>query len=128
MIKVFFHILNSIIVILYLYPGSIIGFLIFRDFSKQPQITSDFSFLSLNLSSNHVYSFLLLSYLGLLAYKKTKNKIMIGYLLLISVLLECAHLFIKSRSFEFSDLFGNVLGVLFGLALFTLSKKLYKND
>ena len=124
MIKVFFHILNSIIVFLYLYPGSILGFLIFKDISKQPQITSNFSFWSLNLSSNHVYTFLLLTYLGLLAYKKTKNKIMIGYLILSSIILECAHLLIKSRSFEFSDLLGNIAGVLVGLTLFYILKKI----
>ena len=128
MIKFFFYTLNSIIVFLYLYPGSILGFLIFRDLSKQPQITSDFSFLDLNLSSNHVYSFALLSFLGLLAYKKNKNKIMISYLFLSSIVLECAHLFIQSRSFEFSDLFGNILGVIVGLALFTLFRKLNENS
>ena len=50
--KIMFHICNIGLIILYLYPGSIMGWLIFRDFQKQPQITSDFL-----VSSNHVYAY-----------------------------------------------------------------------
>ena len=52
---------------------------------------------------------------------------MISYLFLSSIVLECAHLFIQSRSFEFSDLFGNILGVIVGMVLFTLFRKLNEN-
>ena len=44
--KIIFHILNLTLIILYLYPGSIVGWLIYSDFQKQPQIISDFSFIS----------------------------------------------------------------------------------
>ena len=57
--KIFFHILNLLFVVFYLYPGSILGFFIYNDFSKQPQVTPDFIF-----SSNHVYAFAILSLLG----------------------------------------------------------------
>ena len=40
--KILFHILNTILIILYIYPGSILGYLIHRDFSKHTQLTSDF--------------------------------------------------------------------------------------
>jgi hypothetical protein len=33
------------------------------------------------------------------------------YLILLSIILEILHIFIPVRSFEFSDLFGNLLGV-----------------
>jgi Na+-transporting methylmalonyl-CoA/oxaloacetate decarboxylase beta subunit len=56
--KVLFHITNILLIILYLYPGSILGWLIYGNIQKQPQITSDFIF-----SSNHVYAFLILSLL-----------------------------------------------------------------
>ena len=42
MLKKLFHIFNSLLVILYLFPGSIIGYFLYRDFSQQPQLTSDF--------------------------------------------------------------------------------------
>ena len=107
MIKIIFHLLNIIIVFLYIYPGSLLGFLIYKDISKQPQISADF----FEMSSNHLYAFLLLSLLGLISYLKNL-KIIILYLILSSISLELLHLFIPNRSFQFSDLFGNIVGVL----------------
>jgi len=121
MIKIIFHILNIIFVFLYVYPGSLLGFLIYKDISKQPQLTSDF----FALSSNHVYAFLLLSSLALISYFK-KLKLIILYLIIISIILELLHLIIPNRSFQFPDLFGNIAGVLvsiFILILFNFWRK-----
>ena len=121
MIKIIFHLLNIIVVFLYVYPGSLLGFLIYKDISKQPQLTSDFFI----LSSNHVYAFFLLSSLGLISYFKS-SKIIILYLILISIILEFLHLIIPNRSFQFSDLFGNIVGVLisiFVLIIFNFWRK-----
>ena len=115
MIKILFHILNVIFVFLYIYPGSLLGFLIYKDISKQPQITEDFFI----ISSNHFYAFLLLSFLGLISYLKNL-KFIILYLILISIILELLHLFIPNRSFQFSDLFGNVVGVLVPILILIL--------
>ena len=117
MIKIIFHILNVIFVFLYVYPGSLLGFLIYKDISKQPQISVDF----FALSSNHVFSFLLLSSLGLISYFKSL-KIIILYLIFISISLELLHLFIPNRSFQFSDLFGNIVGVLVPIFILILFK------
>ena len=121
MIKIIFHILNIIFVFLYVYPGSLLGFLVYKDISKQPQLTSDF----FALSSNHVYAFLLLSSLALISYFK-KLKLIILYLVIISIILELLHLIIPNRSFLFPDLFGNIAGVLvsiFILILFNFWRK-----
>ena len=121
MIKIIFHLLNIIFVFLYVYPGSLLGFFIYKDISKQPQISADF----FSLSSNHVFAFLLLSSLGLLGYFKSL-RIIILYLILSSISLELLHLFIPNRSFQFSDLFGNIVGVLvpiFILILFNFWRK-----
>ena len=107
MAKFLFHILNFILIIFYIYPGSIMGYLVYNDFSKQPQITLDFM-----VSSNHVYAFFLISLIGLIAHFKYNKNFIILYLISISVILEVLHLIIPERSFQFSDLFGNVLGVL----------------
>ena len=120
MTKIIFHVLNIIFVFLYIYPGSLLGFLIYKDITKQPQISPDFV-----VSSNHVYAFLLLSSLGFISYFKSL-KIIILYLILISIILELLHLFIPNRSFQFSDLFGNIVGVLisvFILILFNFWRK-----
>ena len=115
MIKILFHILNVIFVFLYIYPGSLLGFLIYKDISKQPQISTDFFM----LSSNHLYAFILLSSLGLISYFKSL-KVIILYLILSSIILELLHLFIPNRTFQLSDLFGNIIGVLIPILILIL--------
>ena len=88
MTKIIFHFLNIIFVFLYIYPGSLLGFLIYNDISKQPQISPDFI-----ISSNHLYAFLFLSSLGLIGYYESTKKIIL-YLILVSIILELFHLFI----------------------------------
>ena len=94
-------------IILYLFPGSILGWILYGDLGLQPQITSDFI-----VSSNHVYAFTILSILGYGTYKKKQLKNLFLYLFSISIFLELMHIIIPNRGFEFSDLFGNVIGVL----------------
>ena len=105
--KTTFHISNIGLILIYLYPGSIFGWIAYGDKQKQPQLTSDF----LIFSSNHVYAFLVLSFLGLISYYKNDVKILFLYLFFISIFLELCHIFIPQRSFEYHDLFGNFFGV-----------------
>ena len=114
--KILFNIINTITIILYVYPGSILGFLIYGEFHKQPQITQDF----LSISSNHVYTFFLLSSVGLIAYYKSNKILILNYLILSSIILEILHLLIPNRSFQYGDLFGNIAGVLMSILLFTI--------
>ncbi len=117
MLKIFFHTYNLILLILYLYPGSILGFVVYSDISRQPQLTADF----LAISSNHFYVFFVLTLIG---YQAINNlKYLIFYLILSSVFLEASHLIIPNRSFQFSDLFGNILGVLLPIILISVYKK-----
>ena len=116
-IKILFQVLNVIFIILYVYPGSILGYFIYRDFGTQPQVTGDFL-----VSSNHVYAFLLLSLIGLIAYYKSSKEIIFNYLILISIILEVLHLVIPNRSFQYSDLFGNIIGVLLSILLISIFK------
>ena len=127
MIKLFFHILNILFLVLYLYPGSILGFLFYRNFKKQPHLTKDFTFNFLEISSNHVYAFVLLSFLGFLIYFKTKKNLIIFYFFLIAILLELLHIIIPQRSFQISDLYGNILGVLISLIIFYIISYAKKN-
>ena len=119
--KIFFHIINLIFLIIYLYPGSILGFLLYSNFSKQPQVTPDFYF-----SSNHVYAFILLTLFGLISHINKKNIII--YFIFISIFLELAHIVIPNRSFQFGDLFGNILGVLISILIIKIYNYLEKNE
>ena len=115
MSKIKFQVLNVIFIILYVYPGSILGYFLYRDFTVQPQITGDFL-----VSSNHVYAFLVLSLIGLFAYYKSSKVIILNYLILISIILEVLHLVILNRSFEYRDLFGNIVGVFLSILLISI--------
>ena len=112
--KIIFHFLNIILIFFYLFPGSILGWFLYKDLTKQPQLTNDF----MNISSNHFYIFFVLSFFGILSYLRHKKfNLLIKYLLLLSVVLELFHLLIPQRSFQFGDLFGNILGVFLVLLI-----------
>ena len=106
-LKKIFYLANAVLIILYLFPGSILGWILYKDVGLQPQITSDFI-----VSSNHVYAFITLSLLGYISYEREKLNLLFVYLFFISTSLEVMHIIIPNRGFEFSDLFGNVVGVL----------------
>tara|TARA_B100000424_G_scaffold56339_1_gene40631 strand:+ start:197 stop:592 length:396 start_codon:yes stop_codon:yes gene_type:complete len=106
--KAIFYTINIFLIILYLYPGSLLGWIIYGNKSIQPQITPDFI-----ISSNHFYVFMLVSIIGFLTFPNfKKNLFLITYLIFLSVTLEIFHLAIPERSFQWSDLFGNLLGVI----------------
>ena len=117
--KYFFYLCNFILIVLYLFPGSILGWLLYNDISLQPQITPNFM-----VSSNHVYAFLIHSFIGFLTYKKIKQfRSLSIYLIFLSIILETFHYFIPERSFEFSDLFGNLVGVIIVIIIFHFFRK-----
>ena len=122
--KTIFHISNIGLILIYLYPGSIFGWLIYGNPQKQPQLTSDFAI----FSSNHVYTFIVLSLLGLFSYYKDKVNILFLYLFFISIFLELCHILIPQRSFEYQDFFGNFLGIFLIFIVFNLYKYFKKND
>ena len=125
--KLTFHILNVIFICLYIYPGSVFGFLFYGNSNKQPQITSDFIVSSFIVSSNHVYAFMILSIFGFINYYKSNKALIVSYLLSASIFLEVLHFKIPNRSFQFSDLFGNIVGVLLAIFIIYLLNYWRKN-
>ena len=117
--KIFFHLINLVFVIFYLYPGSILGFLFYGNLNKQPQVTPDFYF-----SSNHVYAFTILTLFGLISHVNKKNIII--YFISMSIFLELSHLAIPNRSFQFEDLFGNIFGVFISILIIKVYNYLEK--
>ena len=114
-LKLSFYISNLLLFIFYLYPGSILGCLLYNDCNIQPQLTRDF----IIFSSNHIYVFLLFSLLGILSFKENLKKISY-YLFSVSVFLELMHIIVPNRGFEVVDLLGYVLGVILSLILYKL--------
>ena len=118
--KFIFYLCNFILIFLYLFPGSLLGLIIYKDISLQPQITSDFIF----ISTNHLYAYIVLSVIGFLTYRKNNQfNILSIYLIFLSIVLELLQYFVPNRSFEFSDLFGNIAGVIITIILFYFFKR-----
>jgi len=123
--KFIFYLSNFILLVLYLFPGSLLGCFLYNDCQLQPQLTKDFL-----ISTNHLYAFGLLSIIGSYTYKKSNKLNFLNlYLILLSIILEILHIFIPVRSFELSDLFGNLLGVSIVLTINFFYRKYenYKN-
>jgi len=109
-----FYFANLILIIFYLYPGSIFGCFLYNNCNIQPQITRD-----LIISSNHFYAFTIFTILGILAYKNTKKiKFLILYIFFLSIILELFHYIIPNREFQIKDLFGNIAGIIFVIIIY----------
>ena len=114
--RIGFYFSNIILIIFYLYPGSIFGCFLYNDCYIQPQITQDFI-----ISSNHFYAFLLFTSLGVLSFHNTKKiNLLSVYLILLSIFLELFHIIIPNRGFEMSDLFGNIVGVILVILIYKI--------
>ena len=123
MIKYLYYFSLIALLILYLYPGSLIGYFFYGDFGEQPDLIPN----PTGTSINHAIAFLYLSILGLTSHMRDKsfNQTII-FLISLSIILELAHYFIPNRSFEFLDLFANLLGTLIAIFIVIFYKKYKK--
>jgi len=109
------------LLILYLFPGSLIGYFLYGDFSRQP----DFIPNPLGTSINHALAFFYLSILGLISYMSGSGfKQTLIFLIALSPILELSHLVIPNRSFQSLDLLANLLGTLLAIVIIFFYKRL----
>ena len=122
LIKYLYYFSLIALLILYLFPGSLIGYLLYGDLGKQPDLIPN----PIGTSINHAFSFFYLSILSLISHLRDKsfNQTSI-FLISLSIILELSHYFIPNRSFEFLDLFGNLIGTLIAMIVI-ISYKKYK--
>ena len=111
------------ILVLYLFPGSLIGYFLYGNLGTQP----DFIPNPLGTSINHTLAFFYLSILGLISHleKKNFNKTIL-FLINLSLLLEISHLAIPNRSFQYLDLLANLLGTISAIVIIFFYKR-FKN-
>ena len=110
-----------ILLVLYLFPGSLIGYFLYGNLGQQPDFISN----PIGTSINHLVFFVYLSALGLTAGLKNKNFLnSFSFLFILSVLLELLHLLIPNRAFEYYDLLANSIGVVIVYLLINIFLKL----
>ena len=119
-IRYLFYFSFIVLLILYLFPGSLIGYFLYGDFAKQPDLIPN----PLGTSINHALAFLYLTILGLISFlNQTSFMKVLIFLIALSLFSELSHLVIPNRSFQYLDIFGNLLGTLVAIVIIFLYKK-----
>ena len=121
-LKIVFYISIATLILLSLFPGSLLGLFFYVDLGQQPNLIKN----PYGTTINHFLSYLYVSILGLFIYLKTeKFNSVVLQLLFLSAILEILQLIVPNRAFELSDLIGNFLGVL--VAYFLIKIYLFIN-
>jgi len=108
-LKFIFHTSTLFLIIISLFPGSLIGLLFFGEIGRQPDLIEN----PFGTTINHFFYYFYLCLLGSFLYMRTKKfKKLIYTLLFLSIFLELVHFLIPNRSFQIADLVGNILGVI----------------
>ena len=112
-----------ILFVLYLFPGSLIGYFLYGNLGRQPDLIPN----PIGTSINHLISFIFLSFIAFILRVRKQNFInSFQFLFFISIFLEFLHRFIPNRAFEYNDLLANTIGVVFAYLLikFILKRKI----
>lgn len=119
LIEYFYYLSLALLFLLYLFPGSLIGYFLYGDLLIQPQLIDN----PIGTSINH---YLYFTYLAMLAFIcNLKNKFFFTqfrFIFFVSIFLEIMHFIIPNRAFEFYDLIANIAGVV----TIILIKKIFK--
>ena len=108
-LKYIFHISTLFLIVISLWPGSLLGFLLYDDWERQPDIIKN----PLGTTINHFIYYCYISLLSFFLYLKNENftKLVCG-LFFLSIILELFHFIIPNRSFQLEDLAANIFGVM----------------
>ena len=108
-LKSIFHISVLFLIIISLFPGSLLGYLLYGDWGQQPNLIK----IPFGTTINHFIYYFYVSLLGFFLYLRSENFTKLVYgLFFLSVILELFHFMIPNRSFQLGDLIGNILGVV----------------
>ena len=115
LLKFVFYISVLLLIIISLYPGSLIGLLLYGDLSLQPNLVKN----PFGTTINHFLAYFYISLLGFSLYlEKEKLSLMFRGLIFLSIFLEVFQFIVPNRSFQIGDLIGNIFGVV--LAYFVI--------
>ena len=121
-LKSIFHISVLFLIVISLWPGSLIGYLLYNDWTQQPNLIEN----PFGTAINHFICYAFISLIGFYTYAKDENfKKLVYGLFSLSIILEILHFLIPNRSFELQDLLANISGVM--VAYFAIKIYLFFN-
>ena len=129
-LKFIFYISILLLIVISLYPGSLLGLLLYGDLSMQPNLAENpyFTLMPSHLYTyasiiNHFIVYFYVTMLGLCLYLRTHNfqKIVYG-LFFLSIFLEVLQFIVPRRAFEIYDVSANFAGVLVAYCLIKIYK------
>ena len=130
LLKFIFYISLLFLIVITLYPGSLLGLLLYGDLGMQPNLAENpyftpmpshlYTFAS---TINHFIAYFCVSMLGLYIYLRNHNfkKIVYG-LFFLSIFFEVLQFIIPRRAFEIYDVSANFTGVLVAYCLIKIVK------
>ena len=103
-----YYISLLVLIILYLFPGSLIGYFLYGNLDQQPNLITN----PIGTSINHLIFFSYITSLAIIVRLRIKS-IFTSYkvILFFSGILEFLHLIVPNRAFEMYDLVANITGV-----------------
>ena len=108
-LKFVFYISVLFLIITSLYPGSLIGLVLYGDLSLQPNLVKN----PFGTTINHFIAYFYISILGFFLYlEKEKFSLVLRGLIFLSISLEVLQFIVPNRSFQIGDLIGNIFGVM----------------
>ena len=108
-----------VLLILYLFPGSLIGYILYGNLGQQPNFIDN----PIGTSINHLIFFSYITALAIIIKSRVRN-IFASYkfILAISFALEILHFIVPNRAFELYDLIANIAGVVIILLIYSFIK------
>ena len=129
-LKFIFYISVLLLIVITLYPGSLLGLLLYGDLGMQPNLAENPYFTPMPSHLyvyasiiNHFIAYFYVSILGLCLYLRNHNfqKIVYG-LFFLSIFLEALQFIVPRRAFEIYDVSANFAGVLVAYCLIKIYK------
>ena len=124
-LKLVFYVSVILLIIISLYPGSLLGYLFYGDSSRQPNLIHN----PFGASINHFFYYFYITILGLFIYLRTNSFKKLTYILFfLSIILEVLQFIVVNRTFQLYDLMGNLLGVVVAYFLIKIYLYLTKHE
>ena len=111
--KLSFYLWFSFIFLVSIYPGNLINLVLIGDPTTHPG----------GDKVSHFLTYFVLGVLFNLSYKKNSFfKVMIGFLIFFSIIMELLHMIIPNRFYENFDLLMNFLGLVIGIYIININQ------